>query len=375
MEWWSLPGPATFVDGIVSDLAQGCNVIIRMPHCAPNELRTELAQRTKRQGLQWENLFLEDMGEDEPLDYLYKELVGEEIPRRKRRSIADLISRNEFGGQAFWLHDLDGSNWKGWMDFLDVYKNACRSIDQIHRCVFCLCWTGRVPGKLPREDVCLRIRDFDDTVSPLDMLLYVQTNLPHEKMNSILRNLKTEVVASLAQWDSALAENLMGISLEALLDVCDYLKELAREWGWDRYIEEGREAEWAEGMYQLVAGKQVMHSCWCAIKDPFEVKRRIWQSQLRVLYPFLEEQRLAIVQRIKPKHILPFEDNFGTRINDPNDLEIGHIEHLIRTRALTKYDHLLTRVSDLKVIRNQLAHRKIVNESYLQSQAVLEPLE
>ncbi len=199
MEWWSIPGPASFIDDIASDLVCGRNVIIRMPNLTSDEFRTELVERTKRQGMHWEILYLEDMGGDEPLDYLYKELVDGELPRVSDRRIADLISQEGFSGQVFWLHDLDSSNWKGWMDFLDSYKNSCRSINHAHRSVFCVCWKGPLPGKLPKEDVCLRIREFDNRISPLDMLLFVRTNIPQPKINGSLLNLKSEIVTSLAQ--------------------------------------------------------------------------------------------------------------------------------------------------------------------------------
>ncbi len=162
--------------------------------------------------------------------------------------------------------------------------------------------------------------------------------------------------------------------MEDLLNPYDHLGGLAQEWGWDKYYDAGGDPEWAEGMCQRIEQKQIMHSCWCALSDHFEVRRRIWHAQLRVLYPFLEEQRLVILQRINPKHILPFEDLYGNRIYDPEDLEIGHIEHLIRTKAMNKYSHLLSRISDLKEIRNLLAHRKIVDIQRLQSKAVSEPL-
>ena len=292
MEWWNLPGPSSFVNEIAIDIANGCNVIVWLPMHTPDGFRDELRERLSRD-IKWESLYLEDMGKNEPLDYLYKEFVHGELPRQSQRSLADLMSLEAFGGNVFWMHGLDSHNWKGWIQFLEIYKQACRNIDHLHRSVFCFEWEGQLLGELPDEDVCLRIRKFDNILNSLDIQLFVKTNLPYEKNNGILRNLKSEIVTVLAQWDAFLAEKLMFMNIENLLNILGFLKEFARELDWGNRNDMNDDIAWTYGVCQRLEEKQIMHSCWCALNNPFEIQRRIWQAQLRVLYPFLEEQRLA----------------------------------------------------------------------------------
>jgi hypothetical protein len=103
-----------------------------------------------------------------------------------------------------------------------------------------------------------------------------------------------------------------------------------------------------------VDGTSVVHAAGVALaKDVAAIRRRLWRAELGIIFPFIEEQRVRLVERLRRYLCLPFETPFG-RIDDPNDLEIGHLLWMARrNRAPHQTLRLLER---LVRMRHALAH-------------------
>lgn len=117
--------------------------------------------------------------------------------------------------------------------------------------------------------------------------------------------------------------------------------------------------------------------------DESSLNRKVWEAQLRVLYPLLEMERVAFIdaheEAVREAIDCEFCDSYGNRrhirqfgekLNDPYDAEIGTlygINHM--GRADDPYSYVLyipnetdrNRLSLMHAIRNALAHMNMCN--------------
>ena len=239
--------------------------------------------------------------------------------------------------------------------------------------MFCLVLIGESTNEVPDEDVCLSVRRYDGRVSRLDMQLYVSAHKGAINDQDLLENLKSELVVALAQWDGGLANDLRDRSFEELLDH-SLLKQVASERGWGQSAGTCNGASWEQGSAHRIGGRVILHSSICALVDTKELSRRLWQAQLRVLYPFVEEQRRIILDWTRPYIRMPYTTRFGATIQDANDLEIGHIETILKDNMDFRDRELMRRIEHLREIRNNLAHFEVVRAELLRSSALADPL-
>jgi hypothetical protein len=366
MEWWQLPGPASFVAKITNDLRDGKNVLVCLPNHVPNGLRAIIQSKLDRD-IPWRNLFIGTLDNASPMDWLH-DLFMPTLPPHELRNISSLLECSTFMGQVLCLNEIKSRQWQAWGDFIVKYAHACRGVDLLSRTVFCIILSCSKLISIPQEDVCLAIRKYQDAVTLLDVHLFTRS-LNKAIQTDILYELKLEIVASLAQWDSKLAEGLMDRELEELLGSFAFLQQEARLRNWDGEVPDSPEEAWACGKSYRINGKDELHSCICSILKPDELRHRIWRAQLRVLYPYVEEQRQVLLEYLKPYLYVPYTTRFGEIIKDIKDLEIGHIESIMNSNR-----PIVERIRTLRKIRNDLAHMDIVSYSLLNSDAVRKPL-
>lgn len=372
MDWWRLPGPQYFVDEIANDLRGGRNVIVCLPLHVPTGLRTAV-RSSLDQDIHWQTVPCSGLRAGSPLDNLY-EWLNLLHQARELRTLNTLLNHPHFGGYFLWLEEMDPERWSLWRDFLSEYANACRGMSILERTVFCVPLIGPDALDLPKEDVCLSIRRYEGYVSRLDMLLFSNGQFTESGSSPVLHDLQVEIMAALAQWDASLAEIMAGKPLDLLLNCAEWLREEALSRGCGPDIPSSVPEAWALGLVNRNNGLTQLHSCACALHDTRELDRRLWKAQIRVLYPFLEEQRQLILERAKSFLELPYKDWNGEIIEDIQDLEFNQIETLLRIKYSRLHRDLLDRIAILRKIRNALAHMKTVDPEWLKSDAVMHPL-
>ena len=369
MEWWELPGPSSFVSEISNDLRDGKNVIVCLPEHSPDGLRTAV-RSLRGDDVSWSTLSCEEMGDRSPLDWLSDQFpVNEESPS-DIRDISNFLKRDCFVGRIIWLGEMRSDKWSRWRDFLSKYEHVCRGIDLLRRTVFCILLSGVRIADLPHEDVCLVIRKYQNKVSPLDIQLFTWDRRGGSPAGNLLEELRLEIVANLAQWDGKLAEWLLKRSLNDLLNVDSILQEEAQRRGWCDAISVLGEKAWSRGITYCMDSREVVHSCIFSLRNSEALCHRIWKSQLRVLYPFVEEQRQMLLKQLKNYLSVPYTTRFGEIIKDIRDLEIGHIEAILKGNNRFRDQSLLDRIAALREIRNHLAHMEIVDLRLLELIAI-----
>ena len=78
-----------------------------------------------------------------------------------------------------------------------------------------------------------------------------------------------------------------------------FLRTIAIERGWKP--DAPAELRWELGIEDSIGGRRRPHSAFVALcGDGTEIDRRLWRAQLRVLFPAIEEVRLALLPRVAP---------------------------------------------------------------------------
>ena len=100
-------------------------------------------------------------------------------------------------------------------------------------------------------------------------------------------------------------------------------------------------------------------------KNADEVKHLIWLSQIKTVYPYLEEYREEFVQ----KHYnaiskqLPIQASYGETYDDPKDVELGTLMYMVGNGIITISTSEYEKLKKYKEARNKLSHLTILNIS------------
>ena len=106
-------------------------------------------------------------------------------------------------------------------------------------------------------------------------------------------------------------------------------------------------------------------SAFSSVKAEAEVTRCIWQAQIRILYPMLEEYREHFVRKygdvIRAK--CPIESPSGEVYHDPADVELGTLVYMAGCKSLQLSLEEFTILNAFRVARNRLSHLGILSLS------------
>ena len=106
-------------------------------------------------------------------------------------------------------------------------------------------------------------------------------------------------------------------------------------------------------------------SAFSSAKTEAEANRCIWQAQIRILYPLLEEYRELFVRKygdaIHAKGSI--KSPFGEIYNDPADVELGTLVYLVGSKSLQLPPEEYTVLNAFRVARNTLSHLGTLNFS------------
>jgi hypothetical protein len=360
MNWWSLPGPQSFVDAIIQDVRDGKSVFLSLPEHCPDRLSSSLKNGLK-DDFHW--LSLTVTADGDPLEFLY-EYCAPEADLRKLRSIQTLAEEETFEGHVVWLEDVADADWDAWSRFLTDYERVSRAVPISRRTFFLVPIHGENTLRSLPSGIGISNRRWDGWLMRSDMLLYGASRIP-EGGSMLELDLRSALVTTLGAWDPELCEALAPLSLDQLIEPGPFLNEFALFRKWKMQESPPAERAWALGLSQTFHGRRTPHTCITAeLIGTAYLRELIWRAEIGVLMPYIEEQRQLILQ----KHIRLLKTGFSTRfgnwIEDIYDLEIGLIAHQLAARASIPTGEL-KRITDLKDARNNLSHLEPVTPRIL----------
>ncbi len=287
--WWHLPGPAGYIRRAIDYIQEGCNVILQTPLNFPQGLTNALRAVYKEQeNLRWILLNCPKADQNDPAKFISSQLS---IDADDNRSIEGLLESASFQGNLIFVTGFNEDQWRAWTEFIVEYEHACRPLNTLRRTLFILQPEGPLGASLPNNGICLKCHRWDGAVNELDMALFVSTIIPDTVTHLLERRLTISIVTQLARWDRQLAENLVGESLETLLEPKLVLQQYASSRGWCG--SSVNDCACLNGSGYRFGGEFEVHSAMLAAKNQDrELHRRIWKAELSILLPFVEELRV-----------------------------------------------------------------------------------
>lgn len=366
--WWGLPGPSAFIDQVLNGLRAGSNVIIALPWHAPPGLREAVGRRVHEdEQWLWRVLSLQNAVTDvrDPASFLYEEILGP-ISLDASPSPESLATADGMRDQVIWVEGITPDApkvWHEWRRFVQRYARACQMMPQHERGLICCAVQGFPKNALPVSDAALSLHLWNTRIDELDMQIWVAYLLRSFNLPPLERKIRRVMIGALAGADPVLAVGLSHLELDVLLMPADFLLEDAKRRCWTRVY--SAEPTWESGTVDTLEGQKIVHAAiehLDGINGKARIEARLWQGQVAVLFPLIEQRRRYFLGRYKQSLWVPFERGDGSVVNRIEDLEIGHLYLQLRNRVDTRTENILRRLKDA---RNALAHLEMLESSQL----------
>lgn len=362
MNWWTLPGPQSFIDSALERVAEGKSVVLRLPSTTPPMLVAAIRQHLEDIYI-WEILEAEDYLV--PIDDLYAHFVPE-AELGLLRSAATLACEQQFAGRLLLVEGITQANWPAWYAFLLEYEHASRSISQSARSQFIIALRGDVANSALPVAVGISSLEWDDWVRPLDILLYSST-VVGRRDGELETDLTTALVAGLSVFDPGLCDYLAMLEFGQLLDPTSSLIEYGRQLGWNENTETGGKLAWCQGVISFFKSETCVHPALLALRgNERAISRLIWEAEIAVLMPYIEKLRQRLLETFGKLLKGPFTTKSGEVLTDIYDLEIGLLEYIL-SGIIGNKNQDLQRVRCLKQARNSLSHLEPVEPRILRT--------
>lgn len=359
--WWSLPGTRRFLDLLIHEVRAGRNLIVRAPDGTPG-MRNAIEELLRRHdSLRFRHVAATEV--EQPLAIsLFSALRCRREP--DELATANVLASHLPDGDVIFVDGITSLTWPAWADFAHEYQHGCNARPEHRRAVFCFLVPGIIAEE-PREDVTLVVRECHNCFTRLDAMLFVEQLLPQDASTRTVRHLTVSVAAELAGTDVPLAAALATRGMSLIHDPLQVVASIASKMPWnaDELTIRPRCCDWIESY----DGRTRLRSTALHIaRDIDALRHRLWHGQIRVLYPFIEEQRLRFLDQVRDWLTLPVQTTFGV-IEKAIDLEIGPMVYVLRNSRIPRnvWDSLVV----LNELRRDLAHMSPVNPSLLKNAA------
>lgn len=363
--WWEeIAGPSTMVSDIQSALAEGHSVICNVTTTLSYRwvFRDSIGHWLADRDIMVVHIDCngEYNGED-ITEFLLRQIQPDMLTEyMRRRSPQFMRDRGLLHGKLLWIRGVAPRYLRNWIQYVSSY----RSHDLDHGLLF-MEIQNEPPMRLPQN---LRFFDYSKYARPDDLRLYA----------SILAESYLQEPSAVKQYAVELASSVCGTDGELVNDLLlcpDFVREdplaVLRQVVEVNYLGSPRGKE-SDHPFELLATGNLE-----------ELKHRIWSAQVRVGYPMIEMERLALIRCWEPEigealslsyynertdreeYFTDYEKN---RITNPYDVEIGMLSRMMHLRRFAERDQYMCYLPDpeerewvhlLRDCRNDLAHLDI----------------
>lgn len=365
--WWSnITGAHVVVSKVADAVLENKMVILKVPSDLPwrysmrSSIQTAFQERTDTRDVVIEQIdVVDDNPEDlEPGRFLLQKYASSSISKGYREkskvSIQDYIAQKEvIKNRIIWVKGLDGTTANKWIKFCKGFtpKTAAEGL-----------FVLEVHGKIaPLEGRFMEYIDFSECVSSYDVQLFNSFVLDEDEELAYGSDLWKKYISTTA----AMVCDVDAEISELLLREADFKKESAIE-GIGRIVEQGN-------FSRRGAQEESNHVLWLYRNNKSaELKLRIWASQVQVLFPIIEMERIELIEKYRSKISQALADNnitqYGELITDPMDVELGSLCYMMSHRQEQGYYMYMLYIPDevdrnrirfLHKCRNSIAHVSI----------------
>lgn len=340
--WWEqITKAAHFIQTTASTILDHNSVVISLPESTPwKSTLYENIEGILRQGNPEYKLAFHDCPTEEPGEFLLEEYCKRDKRNSYRygMSYAKFLAESEgivLNSRYVWIRNVAGEKLKEWQNFISEYNKNLRTNSS--SAVFILetqdmtTKTKKVKG--------IKYLSFDDSIDFYDKYSFCVLASTGIDIRPSIRPYVAEVVSSVCKDD---------------IELCALCMQQ-----WNDFVKEPLKT-----LIQVTSSETHSDgSPFSADYNTESVEARIWEAQIKLLFPIVERYRTYFVKKYR-KHIekaLPLETVYGEIIDDPLDVELGALCRLVKEKIVPLTPKENDQLDSFKVIRNYLAHLRTLD--------------
>lgn len=333
--WWNqVTNAVKYVADVKQTLLEEKSILLRYASGMPwrDQLVNSVIEAVKLQN--GDKKFVNISKVDDPGKYLLKEFCKPEkrAEYRPSKGYAKFFAESDdivLHDRYLWIQ-IDGQkNLDDWLTFVSEYIKERGKKD--NKAVFVLEWAGE---NTPAIKKGVKVFSFDEYIGEYDRIVFAVLASSSIKERPFINTYISELVANVAGNDIELAAEC----------ISHYKSFLENPLAFIRMVTEEKIRSNGEPFFYS--------------KNSDEVKHLIWLSQIKTVYPYLEEYREEFVQ----KHYtaiskqLPIQASYGETYEDPKDVELGTLMYMVGSGiiSINSSDH--EKLKKYKEARNKLSH-------------------
>ena len=333
--WWNqVTNAVHFISDIKNCLLEEKSVLLKYSYAMPwyEQFVNTVKESVKIQNA--EKKFVDVPNVKEPGEYLLSEFCKKEkrAEYRPAKGYAKFFAENDdivLHDRYLWIQVDTKESLEKWLDFISEYIKE-RGKNK-NRAVFLLEWAEKSPVPVKKG---IRIFSFDDYIGEYDRIVFAVLASSGIKEDIFIKNYIAELVSSVSGNDIELSAECISRYKEFLDNPSHFidgvLQNKTRSDGSSYYYENNAET----------------------------IQHLIWLSQIKTVYPRLEEFREAFVEKHANEiaQNLPIQTSYGETYDDPKDVELGTLMYMVGTHNLSLNSSEYENLKNHKEARNKLSH-------------------
>jgi len=335
--WWEqVPNARRFINSIGESVRANRNVALFLPKDLPwyDSMCSEISEVIS-DAYRTTVKISDDKGAD-PGEIIFNKFCKPEVRNAYRPNIGfakflatrtDLVLKERY----IWIKNVDGSRQNLWLDFMSEYHKQLEKASQ----------TGAVfIIELPSNTKVLPHKGFDfikydDYIHSFDRYVYNTLVASSIDDNNRVKQYLAELISEVSGNDMEIA-TICGSErgYESFMrDAAAFLKDIE---GTPRSDGSSIEIDLTED----------------------QIKQKIWNAQIKILFPLIEEHRLMYTEKYKSQidKYLPIKNEYDVDYTQASEVEIGVLWHLMSNQDVLVNEKDKMFIMKCKDARNDLAH-------------------
>lgn len=337
--WWTkVTNASHFLDKIVDTVQNGQSIILQLPDTVPwYETMKEIVEtRIEGQNPTRFYRYIEDMVED-PGEYLFYEFCKKEKRVHYRPGIgyAEFLAKNEdivLTDSILWIAKTSEENLIKWAKLIEDYNKALGKHKE--GCIFIVEARNNPAGAAVKEKKGLRNISYAREIGHYDNYLFNVLATSSSPEKEIFKQYLAEVVSIMLPDDIELSALCIEKGRAFLENPLGVIREISST----KTRSDGRN-------FGADIGEE-------------DLQERLWEAQIKVIFPLVERQRNVLVQKYQREieGLLPIVAAYGEEFLEASEVELGILSYLAGSGQIQLQYEDVEKLNKLKNARNVLAH-------------------
>lgn len=339
--WWNhIIKPKWFLNQMVECILKKKSVVLFVPKVIPwyNSMIELIEEQLHKESADYAFEMIESPIDDKEVgEFLLEKYCKKEKRATYRPAISyakflggseDIVLHNRF----IWVRHITKEKYEEWCNFIVEYK---KTVGENRACaVFILEIMDPSIERLKRKNIDVMI--YENIISEYDRYTFCALLASEINIKENLKQYLADLVASVCGNNIELCAMCIQKGIWFLKDPNGVLTEVLEQ--------ECRE----EG------------NCFDLKETGENIQNIIWNSQLRIFFPIIENYRSSFIHQYKAKFekFLPVQNIFGEAIENVQDMEIGILCYLLEKEEflLDVKEKEYEKLNHYRNARNKLAH-------------------